>query len=202
MEYMPFKGRGRYSNVATCVFCVTDKTVNGEFEIDPNKNDGLNFRFDAVVRDKTERKTLEAGDCEFCRDYYEAVGPLPPRLQAPLWKSPSTSYQKLARTCNCRNNYEEPSPSFRIHTKAVNAHKHKISRHRHNWTPPKTPPDFWKIGFPDTQTVEDINRRANEIHARKFERVEAEAEYVFLFLRLHTRLISISSNNGRFRRRK
>ena len=44
------------------------KTVNGKFEIDPEKNDGLNFQYDDVVRDKDERRRLEAGDCECCRD--------------------------------------------------------------------------------------------------------------------------------------
>lgn len=44
------------------------KTVNGKYEIDPDKNDGLNFQYDSVVRDKDERRRLEAGDCECCRD--------------------------------------------------------------------------------------------------------------------------------------
>jgi DNA endonuclease activator SAE2/CtIP C-terminus len=79
-----------------------------------------------------------------------------------------------------------------MHTKAVGDHKQSISRHRHNWAPPNTPPDFWcelllhvlacsktgcrKIEFPDTPTVKDINRRADEMHAHKFEHVEAEAK--------------------------
>ena len=36
------------------------------------------------------------------------------------------------------------------------------------------------IGFPDTQAVVDINRRADKIHEEKFQRAEAEAKYVVL----------------------
>lgn len=85
------------------------------------------------------------------------------------------------------------SPSAR---KAVEDHKQSISRHRYAWAPPKTPPDFWymnrflptltytevdgrKIEFPDTPTVKDINRRADEMHAQKFDRVEAETKFVY-----------------------
>jgi DNA endonuclease activator SAE2/CtIP C-terminus len=46
----------------------SSKTINGEFEIDRDKNSGLGFQYDAVVRDKDERRGLEAGDCECCRD--------------------------------------------------------------------------------------------------------------------------------------
>lgn len=44
------------------------KTINGEFEIDKDKNGGLGFQYDAIVRNKDERRRLEAGDCECCRD--------------------------------------------------------------------------------------------------------------------------------------
>ncbi|KAF8491942.1 DNA repair protein endonuclease SAE2/CtIP C-terminus-domain-containing protein [Gautieria morchelliformis] len=181
-EYTQFKGRGRYSNANAA----PSKSLNGKFEIDPDKNDGLDFQYDGVVRDRDKRRRLEAGDCECCRGYYEAVGPLPPRLQAPLWKSPSSNKnQHATRPCRYENKMSMSSPSARVHTKAVGDHKQSISRHRHNWAPPNTPPDFWKIEFPDTPTVKDINRRADEMHAHKFERVEAEA----------------NSSNGRYRRR-
>ncbi|VDB99653.1 unnamed protein product [Peniophora sp. CBMAI 1063] len=50
------------------------------------------FPYEEVVRGK-RRKELGAEDCEECWEYYEAVGPMPPRLQAPLWRSPSSSPQ-------------------------------------------------------------------------------------------------------------
>ncbi|KIJ27847.1 hypothetical protein M422DRAFT_270948 [Sphaerobolus stellatus SS14] len=170
-DYMKYKGKGRYSNAHAA------DTINAEFEIDPEKNRGVKFQYDAVVRDKNERKQLEAGDCECCRDYYEAVGPVPPRLQAPLWRSPSSSQQN--RPCRYKQvNDDDPftSSATKAHGKEIEAHKREISRHRHNWAPTNTPPDFWKIGFPDTQEVQEINQRAADMHARKFRRVEEDAE--------------------------
>ncbi len=61
-DYSAFKGRGRYAKDSK------EKTINETFAIDPKHNDGLDFQFDAVVRNKDERRKLHAGDCECCRD--------------------------------------------------------------------------------------------------------------------------------------
>jgi hypothetical protein len=50
-----------------------------------------------------------------------------------------------------------------------------ISRHRHNWERPKTPPNYWDIGFPTTQEVGDINERAEQMHQEKVLEIEREA---------------------------
>jgi len=41
--------------------------------------------------------------------------------------------------------------------------------------PPNTPPDYWAIGFPDTQQVADINRRAKDMKTAKRKFIEDEA---------------------------
>ncbi|KAK0451295.1 uncharacterized protein EV420DRAFT_1560120 [Desarmillaria tabescens] len=145
-DYSAFKGRGRYAKDSK------EKTINETFAIDPNRNNGLDFQFDAVVRNKDERRKLHAGDCECCRDYYEGVGPLPKRLKQPLWRSPKKN--------------ATPSPVRR---------KKGISRHRYNWAQGGTPPGYWDIGFPDTQETENINERAKEMHEKKRREIEAEA---------------------------
>jgi len=89
-----------------------DTTINAQYIIDPTQNDGLNYQFDEVVRNKDERRRLDAGDCECCHEvnrgrvvffislltsnlqYYEGVGPLPSGLQPPLWRSPSATPAK------------------------------------------------------------------------------------------------------------
>ncbi|KAK0211951.1 DNA repair protein endonuclease SAE2/CtIP C-terminus-domain-containing protein [Armillaria fumosa] len=145
-DYSAFKGRGRYAKDSK------EKTINETFAIDPKHNDGLDFQFDAVVRNKDERRKLHAGDCECCRDYYEGIGPLPKRLQPPLWRSPKKN--------------ATPSPARR---------KKGISRHRYNWARGGTPPGYWDIGFPDTQETKSINERAKEMHEKKRREIEAEA---------------------------
>ncbi|KAG7441557.1 uncharacterized protein BT62DRAFT_955864 [Guyanagaster necrorhizus] len=144
-DYSAFKGRGRYARDSK------EKTINESFAIDPKRNDGLDFQFDAVVRKKDERRKLHAGDCECCREYYKAIGPLPNRLKQPLWRSPKKN--------------ATPSPVRR---------KKGISRHRYNWAQGGTPPGYWDIGFPDTQEMTRINERAKEMHEKKRREIEAE----------------------------
>ena len=43
-------------------------TINAQYEIDMSQNNGLDFQYHAAVRNRQERKHLNAGDCECCRD--------------------------------------------------------------------------------------------------------------------------------------
>ncbi|GLB40862.1 putative DNA repair protein endonuclease SAE2/CtIP C-terminus [Lyophyllum shimeji] len=167
-DYSAFKGRGRY---AKDVKAIKD-TINAQFEIDPAKNGGLDFQYDEVVRRREDRRRMDAGDCECCRDYYEAVGPLPARLQAPLWRSPPTT---PAKPCTRHQQHLSASTGDDTHQSEIASHRQAISRHRHHWERAKTPPGYRNIGFPDTQEAEDINERAREMHRRKKEEIEAAA---------------------------
>nr|GAT49789.1 predicted protein [Mycena chlorophos] len=135
---------------------VLEQSLNSRYRIDPKKNDGLDYAFQETVRGAARQK-LPAGDCDQCRGYYEARGPTPPRLMAPLWRSPET----------------DKSPT---HQQRVHKHKQRISRHRHAHAAPKTPPSYWNIGFPDAAEVERINRAAHSMHQAKEAEIEAEIE--------------------------
>ncbi|KAL5635595.1 hypothetical protein ACGC1H_004409 [Rhizoctonia solani] len=176
-DYQQFKGRGRYAVASKA----GDKTINSEFEINPAHNEGMAFEFDSVVRDKNERKKLIAGDCIACKEYYEAVGAMPARSGAPLWRSPppeGAGPSSRPHSCKHKGAGGNPSESVGMDMNegaGMVAHKQAISRHRHKWVPASTPPDYWNIGFPDTQQVEEINRRAGELHNQKRTAVEQEA---------------------------
>ena len=45
-----------------------DTTINAQYTIEPNQNGGVNYQYDLVVRNKNERRRLDAGDCECCRE--------------------------------------------------------------------------------------------------------------------------------------
>lgn len=160
-------------------------TINSRFSIRKDKNNSVDFQYDAVVRNRQERRHMLGSDCECCREasgngrpsenflwtepayqYYEAVGPLPASRQ-PLWRTPTKR--------KTPHNFH-PSGNDKENTEEVEGHKQLISRHRHHWHRPKTPPGYWDIGFPDTQEVLDINRRAAEMHKRKLVEVESEAK--------------------------
>lgn len=126
-----------------------------------------------------------------CPQYYKAVGKLPPRQQAPLWRSPHATPTKA--TSSGRRHLADASsvpnsPSKRRgraesdaedaeaeEEAAVAAHMQQISRHRQQWERAKTPPGYWEIAFPDTQEAAAINAQAREMHAQKRARVEEEA---------------------------
>ncbi|CAE6414578.1 unnamed protein product [Rhizoctonia solani] len=176
-NYQQFKGRGRYAVPPQ----PGNKTINSEFEINPTHNEGMAFQFDSVVRDKNERKKLVAGDCIACKEYYEAVGAMPTRPGAPLWRSPPPEgADSSSRPHSCKHGVAGGDPS-KLDDIGIDdgdelaARKQAISRHRHKWVPASTPPDYWNIGFPDTQQVQEINRRAGELHNQKRTAVEQEA---------------------------
>ncbi|KAF9239649.1 DNA repair protein endonuclease SAE2/CtIP C-terminus-domain-containing protein [Melanogaster broomeanus] len=155
----PRKTRGRYAQVPAGM-----DPINSRFSIRKDRNDGVNHQYDAVVRNREERKHMLGEDCECCREYYRAVGPLPASRQ-PLWRSPK---RKTPYGHHLSNNDKENADE-------VVEHMQRISRHRHHWHRAKTPPGYWDIGFPDTQEASDINRRAAEMHKRKLINVEVEA---------------------------
>ncbi|EMD37051.1 hypothetical protein CERSUDRAFT_114952 [Gelatoporia subvermispora B] len=184
-DYTIYKGRGRYAADAQ----VGAVTINALYEIDGTRNNGLGFQFDDVVRNKQQRKNLHADDCECCRDYYEAIGPLPSRLRPPLWRSPESTPSKpssrphkhlggaLSTTAlsSTDSQDEPPTTADAEQADAITEHRHQISRHRHQWARAKTPPGYWDIGFPDTQKAAELNRQAKEMHERKRMMIEQEA---------------------------
>lgn len=156
-------------------------TINAHFAIDPEQNGGKDFQYHEVVRTREDRRHMEGGDCECCRDvnthfhrvspahydfqYYDAVGPMPPRLKAPLWRTPPSSPRGSKRTGSARKESTD-----------ITSHKNTISRHRERWTKPTTPPSYWAIGFPSTQDVLEINEKAQEMHREKLKNVQEEAD--------------------------
>ncbi|KAJ6587206.1 hypothetical protein DFH09DRAFT_1142886 [Mycena vulgaris] len=163
-DYSAYKGRGRYANDGAG----GDTPINASFVIDPTRNGGKDFQYDEVVRGREDRRNMNAGDCECCRDYYAAIGPMPNRLQAPLWRTPPSS--PGSKPC-VRNSIGCAQPE----SAEITAHKQAISRHRHQWAPTSTPPSYWSIGFPSTQEAKDINEKAREMHEDKKRNVQKEA---------------------------
>ncbi|KAN0123049.1 hypothetical protein V8E52_003002 [Russula decolorans] len=153
-------------------------TLNAEFEINPAANAGVPFAFDEIVRGRRHRHRLIASECEECRGWYAAVGPLPPRLEAPQWSSPPSRAPSSPTLVGSEPtaSHDYGNSNERSGEQAeVSAHRQAVSRHRAQWERAPTPPGYWDIGFPDTQAVEKINERAAELHRKKRARVAKEA---------------------------
>ncbi|KAM5536816.1 hypothetical protein V8D89_009534 [Ganoderma adspersum] len=173
-DYSIYKGRGRYGPQAQAA----KETINAMFEIDPGRNGGVDFQFEEVVRDKEKRKGMHGGDCECCRDYYNAIGTLPARPKAPMWRSPESSPSKKPVRISFGDGGDDENEN---ETVAIEHHKNAISRHRQQWERAKTPPGYWNIGFPSTQEVAAMNAEAARMHERKRAMVAEEVEPLFEF---------------------
>lgn len=190
-DYSAFKGRGRYATSNSD----KDKntTINAQFRVNTEHNAGRDFQYDEVVRNRHDRRQLTGADCECCRDYYEAVGVIPPQLQRPAWRSPTTSPvvgNRINRTCLHEReslndvDFSQDSSAPGVdddmsnlqRQKAIQNHRNEISRHRAQWERPPTPPRYWDVGFPSTQEVAQINDQAKAIQMQKLEAARKEAE--------------------------
>ncbi|WVR00144.1 hypothetical protein IAU59_007286 [Kwoniella sp. CBS 9459] len=151
--YKDYKGKGRYVRPEE-----VQTSVREEYEIDPEQNEGAAFAFHDVKRKRAERRQMHGGDCECCKDYYEAVGELPRFNHGPVWRDEPVSADEGDRRAE----------------DAVREHQNRVSRHRETWTKPPTPPGYWKIGFPSTQDVLEQNEKADQMIAEKEAKLRRE----------------------------
>ncbi|EIW71988.1 hypothetical protein TREMEDRAFT_23406, partial [Tremella mesenterica DSM 1558] len=148
--YAGYKGHGRYLPPEEIT-----KRVQDEYEIDREKNDGVGYQYHEVKRRKVDRRQMHGGDCECCKDYYQAIGPIP-RYNAEFGGMETSKKEK---------NQKE---------REIQEHQNKISRHREVWIRPPTPPKYWNIGFPTTQDVQEQNKKADEMVREKEAKLRAE----------------------------
>ncbi|KAI7951402.1 hypothetical protein MJO28_007086 [Puccinia striiformis f. sp. tritici] len=78
--------------------------------------------------------------------------------------------------CDCCSGYYEQVAKDLGGSTTNSNHQQEISRHRHFNPPPQTPPGYWQMGFPDTQHVEEINRKAVENNKNKFKKIQVQAK--------------------------
>ncbi|KXS13038.1 hypothetical protein M427DRAFT_71623 [Gonapodya prolifera JEL478] len=88
------------------------------------------YKFTEVVRNKNERKKMHGSDCQCCRKFYAATSDLLQPSHFPDASKVPGGPSRLASTAMERQN--------------------RMSRHRHLYKPPDTPPGFWDVGFQDT----------------------------------------------------
>ncbi|PPQ82267.1 hypothetical protein CVT26_010065 [Gymnopilus dilepis] len=184
-DYSAFKGRGRYGKAAQDDNATEELLINMmRWCVTETKDASWTLvTVNAVERWIVLKFVLRHTDhCSYPVQYYENVGPLPNRLQQPLWRSPTSSPSKRCPRHGASagrdrvDNRTSPSTSRAARRLSdIESHKKTISRHRHTWARAATPPGYWEIGFPNTQEVGNINEKAEEMHKRKKEEIEREA---------------------------
>lgn len=141
------------------------KTINQEYEINPEMNGNVSYLHKDVVRSKVKRKQMHAHDCECCQDYYNAVGPVAVRPFEDVRKA------DLYREDDENNHSTKGSERQR------QEHLQKISRHRDYGPPPSTPEGYWEIAYPDTQMRAEINRSADVADKKRREQMATDPRF-------------------------
>jgi hypothetical protein len=157
------RGRGRYSAGDR------SRTINEEFEVNPERNGNVSFLHKSVVRHKAERKQMHAHDCECCSEWYKVVGEAPLRR----YEDP----KKLADQHKAIGGDDEESDIEG--EKRRQLHRQQISRHRDYGTgPASTPPLYWNVGFPSTQEAAEANKLTRKEYSEKRDKIARDPRFI------------------------
>ncbi|KAJ5928032.1 hypothetical protein N7466_006988 [Penicillium verhagenii] len=150
------------------------------FKINPQKNDGLDYAYSAVVRKKDDRKCLTG--CtrpECCGGRFRAMA----RLGGFPAKSPSEQQEEDQRLLEeyMGEDYhmlEGLSAEDRGHLlieARARAIANQYGKHRHAHQRARSPPGFWRTDMPSTQELESDREVAQRIEREKIEERYREA---------------------------
>lgn len=148
-----------------------------DFKINPSLNDGHDYAFSEVVRDKDGRACL-AGcvDMHCCGKEFRALA-LSQRPNPPLTPEQRQEEQRLLEEYLGDYCYRLATMSKEERAEVWVEAKmrelaNKYGRHRHRFSRMRSPPGFWNADFPSTQELE-----TNRVEAAKRERQTIQERY-------------------------
>jgi len=150
------------------------------FKINPARNQGLDYAYDAVVRKKDDRKCISGctrPGC--CGDRFRAMarlGGLPGQSGAEQEEEDQAILQEFLGedTQLLRNMSGEERENLLVEARA-RALANQYGRHRHTHQRAQSPPGFWRTDMPDTQEEEDDLEAAKKLEREKVEERYREA---------------------------
>ncbi|DAA79487.1 TPA_exp: Uncharacterized protein A8136_0260 [Trichophyton benhamiae CBS 112371] len=163
--------------------CFRDRPISElgleHFKLNPNKNQGLDYAFDEVVRDKSMRKQLRG--ClrqECCGPVYRSmakdeIGEEP----RPLGTLSRADHDLLKGDLGSNyGKFLEGKSPIEIRDVLIEAKasvlSNKFSKHRNAHVPGGSPPGYWRTDMPNTQEIE-----RDRMMARKLEREKVLDRY-------------------------
>ncbi|UKZ65727.1 uncharacterized protein TrAtP1_006920 [Trichoderma atroviride] len=129
-----------------------------DFKVNPLSNDGQDYAFSEVVRDKDDRAGLRGcTDMHCCGKHFRALA-LSHRPDSPLTAEQRQEEQKLLENYLGEHAYrlatmtraERDEMWIEAKTEEL---ANKYGRHRHRFARMQSPPGFWNADFPDTQEL-------------------------------------------------
>ncbi|KAI2696625.1 hypothetical protein CBS147332_8977 [Penicillium roqueforti] len=150
------------------------------FKINPARNQGLDYAYDAVIRKKHDRKCISGctrPGC--CGDRFRAMarlGGFPGKSGAEQEKEDQAILQEFLGedTQLLRNMSGEERENLLVEARA-RALANQYGRHRHTHQRAQSPPGFWRTEMPDTQEEEDDLEAAKRLEREKVEERYREA---------------------------
>ncbi|CAG9992648.1 unnamed protein product [Clonostachys byssicola] len=148
-----------------------------DFKINPRVNDGHDFAFSEVVRDRNERACLPGCvDMHCCGKTFRALAlsqrPDPPLTSAQRAEETRLLEEYLGDECDRipRLSSEERAELWlQAKTREL---ANKFGRHKHRYSRMQSPPGFWNADFPSTQELE-----AEKSEAAKREKQTVQERY-------------------------
>ncbi|KAJ6032433.1 DNA repair protein Sae2/CtIP [Penicillium herquei] len=147
------------------------------FKLNPERNEGLDYAFKEVVRNKYDRRCLTGctrPDC--CGRQFRTMarfGGLPARSPAEQKQEDQRLLEEFVgddrHVLDGMNEEEREQLLVEARTRAL---ANQYGKHRHTHQRPQSPPGFWRTDMPSTQELEE-DREA----ARKLEREKVEERY-------------------------
>lgn len=160
-----------------------------DFRINPAANDGYDFAYSEVIRDREERSCM-AGctDMHCCGKQFRALA-LSQRPNPPLTPAQQREEQKLLEDylgdAAFRLGIMTPQERAETWVEAKTQElANKYGRHRHRYSRQQSPPGFWDADFPNTQElasdrVEASKRERKAIADRYREAMRPGGRWIF-----------------------
>ncbi|KAL7949469.1 hypothetical protein V8C42DRAFT_351044 [Trichoderma barbatum] len=151
----PLKGRGSASGLRHKPL---SELRLDDFKVNPSTNEGHDFAYSEVVRDKDDRAALRGcTDMHCCGKHFRSLA-MSQRPNPPLTAAQRQEEQKLLEDHLGEFAYRLASMSKDERAEVWLEAKteelaNKYGRHRHRFSRMQSPPGFWNADFPDTQEL-------------------------------------------------
>ncbi|KAJ5619581.1 hypothetical protein N7510_003565 [Penicillium lagena] len=153
-----------------------DRLTLNHFKINPARNQGVDYAYDAVVRRKDDRKCLlgcTRPGC--CGDHFRGLarlGGLPNAIEANQEEEQRILEEYMGDDQHLLAGLSGQDREDLLVEARARIMANQYGRHRHTHQRAQTPPGFWRTEMPDSQE-EECDRKA----ARRLEREKVEERY-------------------------
>ncbi|OJJ44193.1 hypothetical protein ASPZODRAFT_135683 [Penicilliopsis zonata CBS 506.65] len=134
------------------------------FRLNPDQNNGLEFAYGQVIRNKAERQHL-AGCMRpgCCGDVFRAMARLKPQTGSDQEEDQRLLEEYMGKDSHSLDQLSEESRKKLILEARARSLANNYGKHRHQHQRAHSPPGFWRTEMPDTQELENDRQEARRL---------------------------------------